>query len=75
MSFTSSDGVEAFSPPPDNMVGKLDFDNPQKTGQVPFFVTLSLGFILAALFFSQRLYTSVVIKKQLALDDCKPDFI
>lgn len=71
MSFTFIDGVEVASPPPDNMVAHLDFDHPQRTGQAPFFIANGVGLLIAFLFYSQKLYTSLAIKKHLALDDCE----
>lgn len=74
MSITFIDGVEVVARPPDHLMGHVDFDNPQRIGEIPFFIILSIGFVIAALFFSQRLYRSVAIRKHLRSDDCEPKF-
>lgn len=65
-------GFEAASPPPPQMAGAaLNFANPQRGGQMPVYAVLAVGTMLAFLFLLQRLYTSLITRKRLGLEDCE----
>jgi hypothetical protein len=69
MELSMTKGVLTLMPPPDGY--DVDFDNPQRNGDVTCYCLTAVGAFLALLFLGQRLYVKAVLRKHLGIDDCE----
>ncbi|KAF4610391.1 hypothetical protein G7Y89_g15728 [Cudoniella acicularis] len=67
MALPVTNGVVTFLPPPKGY--DVDFDNPQRNGDVTCYWLTGVGSVLALLFLGQRLYVKAIIRKHLSFDD------
>jgi len=67
MALPVTNGVVTVLPPPEGYI--VDFDNPQRNGDVTCYWLTGVGSLLALVFLGQRLYVKGVIRRQLSFDD------
>ena len=67
MDLPVTNGVVTLLPPPAGYV--VDFENPQRNGDVTCYVLTGVGSFLALLFLGQRLYVKGIVRKHLTFDD------
>jgi hypothetical protein len=68
MALPVTKGVVTFLAPPEGY--EVDFENPQRNGDVACYWLTAVGSFLALLFLGQRLYVKAVVRRRLGLDDC-----
>jgi hypothetical protein len=67
MSLTN--GVITAIPAPEGYV--VNFENPQRTGNIAAYAVCAVGMVLAFLFMAQRLYVKVIVRRSFGFDDGK----